>query len=84
MSERQKEGKQDDEHGDEIRREGLIFGDPFITYSVEFICHFHQLLVHLDPNVFALKYGEKKKTRVRKLHEPKCYELLEELAAHIQ
>lgn len=29
-----------------------------ITYSVEFIRHLHQLLVHLDPNVLALKHSE--------------------------
>lgn len=26
-----------------------------VTYSVEFIRHLHQLLVHLDPNVLALQ-----------------------------
>lgn len=28
-----------------------------ITYSVEFVRHLHQLLVHLDPDVLALKHS---------------------------
>lgn len=32
-----------------------------ITYSVEFVCHLHQLLVHLDPDVLALKHSGQRK-----------------------
>lgn len=40
--------------GAETRCEGAISG----TYSVELVCDFHQLLVHLNPDFLTLKHKD--------------------------
>lgn len=43
-----------------------------ITYSVELVCHLHQLLVHLDPDVLALKHSGQREQITREASAVTC------------